>query len=131
MEGGSNSLHGGIRGIPLQPVGDYDKGLRALIAVPIKIEKIPVRGLDAFPLAVDRCNPAEKYGQDCLKMPIRQSLWRSVDGGCNQGHGEIVAVALHADPRFSSRKERFRIQLAFVMALTSVPEQHTHFPNHP
>ena len=86
MEGGSHSLYGGIGGIPLESMGDNDKGLRALIAIPIEIEKIAVRSLDAFPLAVDLCNLPEKHGQDRLKVPIRQSPWRSVGGGCNQGH---------------------------------------------
>lgn len=62
MEGRRHALHGGIGGIPLQSVCDDDKGRRAMIAVPIEIQKIAVRGLDAFPLACDQGNPPEEYG---------------------------------------------------------------------
>jgi hypothetical protein len=33
-----------------------------MIAVPIEIQKIAVRGLDAFPLTCDQGNPPEEYG---------------------------------------------------------------------
>jgi len=98
MEGGSHSLYRGIPRIPLKPMGDNDKGLRALIAVPIEIEKIAVRCLDAFPLVGDRGYTPQQNRKNRLEMSIRQPPWRSVGGGCNQGHGKIVAVALHADP---------------------------------
>jgi len=86
MEGGSHSLYGGIRGIPLQPMGDNDKGLRAVIAIPIEIEKIPIRSLDALLLASDRAYMPQQNRNNRLEMAIRQSPWRSVGGGCKKGH---------------------------------------------
>jgi hypothetical protein len=80
MEGSGHALHGGIRGIPLKSVRDDDEGLRAVIAVPIEIEKISVRGLDALPLTRDEWNAPEEHRQDRLEMTIRQPPWRSVGG---------------------------------------------------
>ena len=90
MEGGGHSLHGGIGGVPLEPMGDDDEGLRAMIAIPIQIEKVAVGSGDAFPLPGDRGNPPEEHGQDRLEMAAStsraQSPWWTVGGGWEQGH---------------------------------------------
>ena len=87
MKGSCHSLHRGIGRVTLKAVRDDDERVRVVASVPIKIQKIPVMGRDALPLAGDRFHSPEEHGQNRLEMPIAQPPWRSVGRGCNQGHG--------------------------------------------